>query len=99
MIAREFAIRSLAEASAYLSHSTLGPRYLECVSALQHGKHVSARAVLGDVDATKLRSSLTLFELAGAHHVVSETLDRWYDGTRDSMTLDIIRQSCSRVNV
>lgn len=34
--AQKFAIRSLKEARAYLDHPVLGPRYLECVTALQH---------------------------------------------------------------
>src|SRR3546814_7917031 len=33
--AQQFAIHSVKEAQAYLDHPILGPRYLECVTALQ----------------------------------------------------------------
>jgi len=33
--AQHFAVRSADEALAYLDHPLLGPRYLECVAALQ----------------------------------------------------------------
>src|SRR3546814_15498425 len=62
--AQQFAIHSVKEAQAYLDHPILGPRYLECVTALQDLNTSDADAVFGEIDAKKLRSSLTLFELA-----------------------------------
>jgi uncharacterized protein (DUF1810 family) len=46
--------------------------------------------VFGGIDAIKLRSSLTLFEAAGAPAVVGEALDRWFGGERDARTLEIV---------
>lgn len=82
-MAQLYAIASLDEARAYLAHSILGRRYRECVAALPLDS--SAIAAFGKIDAIKLRSSLTLFERAGAE--VGTVIDRWYGGDRDPATL------------
>lgn len=56
-----YALRSLAEAEAYLSHEFLGARLIECLEALQSLPTNDPDAVLGSIDAAKLRSCLTLF--------------------------------------
>jgi len=84
--ARYFGILSLAEAHAYLAHPVLGPRYLECVSVLQDLASSDPVEVFGAIDAMKLRSSLTLFELAGAGAMTGAALDRWFGGERDGAT-------------
>ncbi|MDC7812151.1 DUF1810 domain-containing protein [Sphingomonas koreensis] len=88
--AQHFAVRSLEEARAYLDHAVLGPRYLECVAALQDLATSNAEAVFGDIDATKLRSSLTLFEAVRPNALIAAALDRWFGGKRDPMTLRLI---------
>jgi uncharacterized protein (DUF1810 family) len=65
-MARHFAITGLDEARAYLQHAILGPRLREIVIAITAtASGDSAEAILGGVDAMKLRSSLELFEAAG----------------------------------
>lgn len=88
--ARHFAIRSLGEARAYLDHPILGRRYGECVEALQDLTISDPVAVFGDVDATKLRSSLTLFEAAQPQALFAAALDRWFAGKRDALTLSLV---------
>jgi uncharacterized protein (DUF1810 family) len=88
--ARHFAIASLDEARAYLADGVLGPRYLSAVEVLQALSGGTAHGVFGGIDAIKLRSSLTLFEAAGAPAVVGEALDRWFGGERDARTLEIV---------
>ena len=86
-IAQHYAIASIDEAVAYLEHTTLGARLRECVQALQAlPLGDSAAGVFGEVDAVKLRSSLTLFESAGGGEVFSAALDRWFSGVRDDAT-------------
>jgi uncharacterized protein (DUF1810 family) len=87
--ARHFAIRDLAEARAYIAHPLLGPRYLACVAALDCHRGRSAEAIMGGIDAVKLRSSLTLFDRAGAPHAVGETLHAFFD-TPDQATLRLL---------
>ena len=91
--AQQFAIRSVKEARAYLDDSVLGPRYLECVTALQDLNTSNPVAVFGEIGARKLRSSLTLFELAYPHPLFGAALDRWFGGERDPMTLRLLRKS------
>jgi len=84
-----FAIRSADEALAYLDHPVLGPRYLECVTALQDLAISNPVAVFGEIDAMKLRSSLTLFEAVRPSALLAAALDRWF-GQRDAVTLRLL---------
>ncbi len=89
--ALHYAIASLAEARAYLEHPLLGARLRECCEAvLPHQS--SAEQIFGPVDATKFRSSMTLFECAGAaDDPIGACLDRFFDGQRDVATLRLLR--------
>lgn len=90
---QRYAIASLDEARAYLNHPVLGSRYIECVTALQDLPTSDPNAVLGSVDATKLRSSLTLFsETAPEQQLFKAALERWFRGTKDQLTIDLIRR-------
>lgn len=89
-MAQRYAIGSRAEAEAYLAHPVVGARLRECVDALQSLDTRDAEAVFGGVDAAKLRSSLTLFEAAGADGRFAKALDRWFDGRRDAATLRLL---------
>lgn len=60
-MSQRYAIESLEEAQAYLEHPVLGPRLVECARALLEHEGPTAREVLGEIDAVKLRSSMTLF--------------------------------------
>lgn len=88
--ARHFAIGSLDEARAYLRHPLLGARYLECVSELQDLDGTDPVAVFGEVDAMKLRSSLTLFEAARPLALFETALARWFGGVADPETLRLL---------
>ncbi len=86
-MAHRYGIASLAEARAYLDHVVLGPRLRECASALLENEGRSAEEVLGEVDAVKLRSSMTLFaRAAGEGSVFQQVLDLYFDGTVDELT-------------
>jgi uncharacterized protein (DUF1810 family) len=87
-MAQRYAIGSLDEARAYLGHPLLGVRLRECVAALDTLSGTTAEQVFGGIDAVKLRSSLTLFEAAGAPF--GQTIERWF-GERDDRTLQLIR--------
>jgi uncharacterized protein (DUF1810 family) len=89
-MARTYAIQSLAEARDYLDHPVLGMRLRDCVAALQDLTGTTAEAVFGKVDAAKLRSSLTLFIEVGAGALFMAALDRWFEGRKDEMTLQLL---------
>lgn len=84
--ARHYAIRSLAEARAFLAHPELGPRLRDCVDAVLALRDTTAEAVFGSIDAVKLRSSLTLFAEASGEPRFAEGLRHWFAGRRDEAT-------------
>jgi uncharacterized protein (DUF1810 family) len=87
-MAERYAISSLEEAKAYLEHPVLGRRLLESARILANRTNgESARDIFGDVDATKLRSSMTLFTRADpGEPVFREVLDHYFDGETDAAT-------------
>jgi uncharacterized protein (DUF1810 family) len=86
-----YGIGSLAEAAAYLAHPVLGARLRECVSTMNGHENMSASQVLGEIDAWKFRSCLTLFaQVAGAETVFAEALARYFAGKPDEATLGIL---------
>jgi uncharacterized protein (DUF1810 family) len=90
-LARTYALSSLAEASAYLRHEVLGPRLLQCCSVLSGLKGLSAEQIFGVIDATKLRSSITLFSCAHPEEqILVRILDEYFDGAADDTTLQLL---------
>lgn len=89
-MAQRYGIASPDEAKAYLDHPVLGSRYIDCVSALQDLRENDPVAVFGAVDATKLRSSLTLFEAISGNPLFAAALDRWFAGVRDHRTAKML---------
>jgi uncharacterized protein (DUF1810 family) len=85
--AQHYALSGLDEARAYLAHPLLGPRLVECAQALLELPVGDAVAVLGSIDAVKLRSSMTLFARAGGDPVFGRVLDKYFAGTEDDATL------------
>jgi len=87
-----YAIASADEARAYLAHPLLGPRLHACAEALLAHRSLSAEAILGAVDAMKLKSSMTLFEaVAGEPAPFAAVLDAFFGGGRDAATLELLR--------
>jgi uncharacterized protein (DUF1810 family) len=91
-MARHYGIASLAEARAYLAHPVLGERLRDCVQALLAIEDASAVQVLGQVDAMKVRSSMTLFHRAAPEEpLFRAVLARWYGGVPDELTDELLR--------
>jgi uncharacterized protein (DUF1810 family) len=83
-MSRAYAIESPEEARAYVEHQVLGPRLVECAEALLDHERISAREIMGEIDAVKLRSSMTLFARAAPEQPVFErVLGRYFDGEAD----------------
>ena len=90
-IARRYAIKSRAEAEAYLRHSILGARLQQSAQALLKVEGQTATQVMGSPDGLKLRSSMTLFALvAGEEVVFQEVLNKYHGGEKDVKTLALI---------
>jgi uncharacterized protein (DUF1810 family) len=85
--AQRYAISGLAEAGAYLAHPVLGARLRECARALLELGQADPEAILGGIDALKLRSSMTLFALADPDEpLFGAVLERFYGGRADAAT-------------
>jgi uncharacterized protein (DUF1810 family) len=85
--AQTYTISSLAEANAYIADPVLGVRLLECTRTLIALEGASAVEILGEIDAIKLRSSMTLFATAAPHEpLFRQILDRYFDGAADVAT-------------
>ena len=91
--AKFYGIGSLSEARAYLDHPLLGPRLREASEALRPwaGRR-AAEQILGAVDALKLRSSLTLFDLVEPGSTFDEALVNFFAGARDELTLALLQR-------
>ena len=90
-MSKRYAIRSRAEAQAYLAHPILGPRLLECFAAVLAVEGKSAREIMGSPDDMKLASCATLFERAApGQPLFGQVLDRYYRGRRDEATLRLL---------
>jgi len=82
-----YGIGSLSQARAYADHPVLGNRLRECASALLDLDTDDAEAVLGPVDALKLRSSMTLFARAvPTDHTFDSVLRKYFGGVPDAAT-------------
>ena len=92
-MAQYYAIGSLDEARAYLHHPLLGNRLRACVEALQDLVDGTAVGIFGEVDALKLRSSLTLFAAAGGGRLFEAALERWFNGCGDAATLALLENA------
>jgi uncharacterized protein (DUF1810 family) len=88
---RRYAIRSVAEAGAYLRHPVLGPRLRECCEAALGVEGRSALEIFGSPDDMKLRSCATLFAcVSPAGSVFHRLLDRFFQGRGDDRTLSLV---------
>lgn len=88
--ARHFAIRSIAEAEAYLAHPVLGPRLVECCEAVLAVDGKTAHDIFDTPDDLKLRSSVTLFAAVAPGGVFARVLDKYFAGEPDTRTLRLI---------
>ena len=88
-----YAIKSRAEALAYLKHPLLGVRLRECVTILLSSRNRSAHEIFGSPDDRKLQSCLTLFaRVADDNSLFKQALEVFYESRPDARTLDILDQ-------
>jgi uncharacterized protein (DUF1810 family) len=90
---RHYAIKSVAEAEAYLRHPILGPRLRESAEAALAVDGRTALEIFGSPDDMKLQSSATLFAaVSPAGSVFERVLDKYFDGARDARTIDLLKR-------
>ncbi len=89
--AKFYGIADLAEARAYLADPVLGARLHQAARALLGHREQSAAAIMGPVDALKLRSGATLFREAGGGAEFQALLDAFYDGRPCPLTMEALQ--------
>jgi uncharacterized protein (DUF1810 family) len=89
--ARQYAIRSLEEANAYLAHPILGSRLIECTGLVNNVAGKSLREIFGSPDDMKFHSSVTLFSLLESpESVFAQALRKYFNGELDERTTAIL---------
>ena len=77
-----------------MAHPVLGPRLTEISEALLGLDTRDPSAVMGYPDDLKLRSCMTLFELAAPEQpVFGRVLEKYYAGRRDGLTLELLKRA------
>jgi uncharacterized protein (DUF1810 family) len=87
-----FAIRSRAEAAAYLRHAVLGVRLRECTALVNAVAGRGIGEIFGFPDDLKFRSSMTLFaEVAPEEPLFRQALEKYFRGEPDERTLELMQ--------
>lgn len=90
-----YAIESLAEASAYLTHKVLGARLVAATQAVLDCGEADLVKLFGTkVDADRFCSSVTLFALVcegTGEDVFQNAVDTFFDGVVDGKTTEILK--------
>ncbi|MBN8493857.1 MAG: DUF1810 domain-containing protein [Burkholderiales bacterium] len=90
-MAQQYGLAGLQEARDYALHPVLGARLRECVAAITAHRGVSAAQILGDIDAMKFRSCLTLFMHAAPQEpLFAQALQQFFGGEPDARTLALL---------
>lgn len=91
---QQFAIKSLDEAKAYLEDEKLRDHLEEICGALLKLESSNAVQIMGDIDAMKLKSSMTLFDAASQEqdNIYNKVLAKFFDGEKDGKTLNILNK-------
>ena len=86
-----YAIKDIHEAAEFLKHPVLGQRLIQISHELLNLESNDAHKIFGSPDDIKLKSSMTLFSLVhNADPVFQLVLDKFFKGSKDSKTLQII---------
>jgi uncharacterized protein (DUF1810 family) len=91
--ARRYAIKSKAEARAYLEHAVLGPRLMECAGAVLGVEGRSALDIFGHPDDWKLQSCATLFAtVSEPDSVFQRIVAKYFGGKQDEKTRRLLEK-------
>ena len=90
-MSHRYGLPGVAEASAYLAHPVLGVRLLDAIHAMLANGAIPAAKILGELDALKFRSCLTLFSVAApAQPLFDAALAHYFEGQPDPETLALL---------
>lgn len=93
-----FSIKDIEEAQEYLSHPILGMRLREITETLLELETSDPVEIFGHIDAIKLRSCMTLFDVVEPESIFDRVLIKFFDGIRDERTLKILSDQKNPMN-
>ena len=85
-----YAIKDINEAEEFLKHPLLGHRLVRLCNELLKLESDDANRIFGSPDDLKLKSSMTLFSSLNINPVFQMVLEKFFNGTEDMKTLEII---------
>lgn len=93
---RYYGISSLEEAKEYMKDNILRSRYIECCKVLKKHSDKNIKEILGNLDAMKLNSSLTLFSFVDfeGNEIIKDLLDIFYNGNKCEITINFLNNEC-----
>ena len=91
-MATYYGIINKEEVEQYLAHEVLGARIREITEALLAHKEKKASDILGNIDAKKVRSCMTMFDCISPNDIFAEVIDSFYDGKRCKFTLQFMQK-------
>lgn len=89
--AKYYGIDGLDEAREYMENEYLGNNLIGISNELLKLETNDSVEIFGHTDSKKLRSSMTLFELVSDNEVFPLVLEKYFDGKRDQLTLDLMK--------
>ncbi len=90
-MAQRYAISGRDEARAFLAHTSLGARLLECTQGMNALEGKFTFEILGSPDDQNFHSSMTLFAaIAEDPAPFVAALEKYFGGRRDSRTLELL---------
>ena len=87
-----YGIKNKEEAKEYLKHKVLGKRLREVTNALLEHEGKPADDIFGHPDTMKVKSSMTLFDSISPDDIFAQVLDKFYDGKRCKLTLEMLKK-------
>lgn len=91
-ISQYYEIKSLKEAREYLNNDILREHLLEISNELLKLNTSNPLEIFGEIDALKLKSSMTLFAYVSNEEVFHKVIDKYYNGVMDEITLKICHE-------
>ena len=89
--AKYYGIEGLDEAREYMENEYLSNNLIAISNELLKLETNDSVEIFGHIDSKKLRSSMTLFELVSDNEVFHSVLEKYFDGKRDQLTLDLVK--------
>ncbi len=94
-MSQKYSIGSILEAKAYWENNILHDRLKEITEALLCHNGDSPEHIFGSLDAMKVKSCMTLFDIVSPNDIFKDVLDTFYGGERCKVTLSRVKKELS----